>query len=51
MTTSTGKDVGRRLAGLSQLELAAVERYERSHGERAEVLERLRHMHCSEPLP
>jgi len=46
-----GDDVGWRLAGLSQLELAAVERYERSHGERADVLERLRHMHCSEPLP
>ena len=40
-----------RLAFLSQVELAAVEIYERSHDERPEVLERLRHMHCSEPLP
>jgi hypothetical protein len=40
-----------RLAFLSQVELAAVEIYERSHDERPEVLEKLRHMHCSEPLP
>jgi hypothetical protein len=46
-----GQDVGGRLASLSQVELAAVEIYERSHAERPEVLNRLRHMHCSEPLP
>jgi hypothetical protein len=45
------RDAGARLAFLSQVELAAVEIYERSHQERPEVLDRLRHMHCSEPLP
>jgi hypothetical protein len=40
-----------RLAFLSQVELAAVEIYERAHEERPEVLDKLRHMHCSEPLP
>jgi hypothetical protein len=46
-----GQQVGSRLYALSQVELAAVQIYERSHMERPEVLERLRHMHCSEPLP
>ena len=46
-----GHGVGRRLAALSQVELAAVEVYERSHMERPEVLDRLRYMRCSEPLP
>jgi hypothetical protein len=45
------KEVGARLHGLSQVELAAVETYERSHKNRPEVLDRLRYMHTSEPLP
>jgi hypothetical protein len=45
------KEIGARLHGLSQVELAAVESYERSHKNRPEVLDRLRYMHTSEPLP
>jgi hypothetical protein len=45
------KEVGARLHGLSQVELAAVETYERSHKNRAEVLDKLRYMHTSEPMP
>jgi hypothetical protein len=45
------KELGARLHDLSQVELAAVETYERSHGNRPEVLARLRYMHTSEPLP
>ena len=36
---------------LSQVELAAVESYERAHGNRSSVLEKLRYMRGSEPLP
>jgi hypothetical protein len=45
------KEVGARLHELSQVELAAVETYERSHKNRPEVLDKLRYMHTSEPLP
>jgi hypothetical protein len=45
------KEVGARLPELSQVELAAVEAYERSHKNRPEVLDKLRYMHTSEPLP
>jgi hypothetical protein len=45
------KQVGAQLAQLSQVELAAVETYERSHKERPEVLEKLRYMRSTEPLP
>ena len=44
------RGVGARLPELSQVELAAVESYERSHKERPEVLDKLRYMHTSEPL-
>ena len=45
------KELGARLSELSQVELAAVETYERSHQNRPEVLDKLRYMHTSEPLP
>jgi len=45
------KELGARLPELSQVELAGVETYERSHKNRPEVLEKLRYMHTSEPLP
>jgi hypothetical protein len=45
------KQVGARLHELSQVELAAVETYERSHRNRPEVLDKLRYMRTSEPLP
>jgi hypothetical protein len=45
------KQVGARLHELSQVELAAVETYERSHKDRREVLDKLRYMHTCEPLP
>jgi hypothetical protein len=45
------KEVGARLHGLSQVELAAVETYERSHKDRREVLAKLHYMHTIEPLP
>ena len=45
------KKIGVQLAQLSQVELAAVETYERSHEERPEVLHKLRYMRGSEPLP
>jgi hypothetical protein len=45
------KELGARLNKLSQVELAAVEGYERSHKDRPEVLAKLRYMHTSEPLP
>jgi hypothetical protein len=44
------KELGARLPELSQVELAAVETYERSHKNRPEVLDKLRYMHTSEPL-
>jgi hypothetical protein len=45
------KDVSERLSQLSQVELAAVETYERAHGNRPAVLNKLRYMHDTEPLP
>ena len=45
------KKIGARLAELSQIELAAVETYERSHRQRPEVLDKLRYMRTSEPVP
>ena len=45
------KQVSDRLAQLSQVELAAVETYERAHGDRPVVLMKLRYMRSSEPLP
>jgi hypothetical protein len=45
------REIGARLPELSQVELAAVETYERSHKDRREVLEKLHYMHSIEPLP
>lgn len=45
------KQVGDRLAQLSQVELAGVESYERAQDNRPAVLEKLRYMQGSEPLP
>jgi hypothetical protein len=45
------KQVGDRLSQLSQVELATVETYERAHGNRPAVLEKLRYMQGSEPVP
>jgi hypothetical protein len=45
------KKVSAQLHQLSQVELAAVERYERSHKGRPEVLDKLRYMRTGEPLP
>ena len=45
------KQVNDQLAQLSQVELATVETYERAHGSRPAVLEKLRYMRSSEPLP
>jgi hypothetical protein len=44
------KQVSDQLAQLSQVELAEVEAYERAHGSRPVVLEKLRYMRSSEPL-
>ena len=46
-----GKEVAGRLSPLSQVELAAVEAYERSHRDRPVVLNRLRWLRGNEPLP
>jgi hypothetical protein len=45
------KQVSDQLAQLSQVELAAVETYERAHGNRRVVLDKLRYMRSSEPMP
>jgi hypothetical protein len=45
------KEVIDRLSQLSQVELASVEIYERAHGNRPAVLDKLRYMHDTEPLP
>jgi hypothetical protein len=45
------KQVSDRLSQLSQAELAVVEAYERAHENRPAVLEKLRYMRGSEPLP
>ena len=44
------REVVVHLRELSQVELEAVERYERSHEERAEVLDKLRYMRSPEPV-
>src|SRR4051794_7077682 len=44
------RQIGARLEGLSQVELAAVEAYERSHLDRQPVLDKLRYMRTNEPL-
>ena len=46
-----GKQVVPQLSQLSQVELAAVEAHERSHRDRPVVLNRLRWLRASEPLP
>jgi hypothetical protein len=45
------KQINDQLSELSQVELAAVESYERAHGSRPVVLDKLRYMRTSEPLP
>ena len=45
------REIGTRLHALSQVELAAVEAYERTHLARQPVLDKLRYMRTSEPLP
>jgi hypothetical protein len=44
-------EVSDRLSHLSQVELAAVETYERAHGHRPAVLDKLRYMRGTEPVP
>jgi hypothetical protein len=45
------KEIADRLSQLSQVELATVEAYERAHEGRPVVLDKLRYMRGSEPLP
>jgi hypothetical protein len=45
------RQVIKGLSGHSQIELAAVESYERSHQDRKTVLDKLRYLRGSEPLP
>lgn len=45
------KEIVARMSGLSQVELAAAESYERSHQARPAVLDKLRYLHTPEPLP
>ena len=45
------KEIADRLSQLSQVELATVETYERAHAARPVVLDKLRYMSGSEPLP
>jgi hypothetical protein len=45
------KQIAGRLSQLSQVELATVETYERAHGARPVVLDKLRYMRGGEPLP
>jgi hypothetical protein len=45
------KEIADRLSQLSQVELAAVETYERAHEGRPVVLDKLRYMRGGEPLP
>jgi hypothetical protein len=44
-------EVSAKLSDLSQVELKAVEEYERSHSQRQVVLDKLRYMRTNEPLP
>jgi hypothetical protein len=45
------KEISEGLSQLTQVELAAVEAYERANGKRAVVLDKLRYMQGSEPVP
>lgn len=45
------RQVSDRLSQLSQVDLAAVETYERAHGNRPAILNKLRYMRGSEPVP
>jgi hypothetical protein len=45
------KQIRDQLSQLSQVELVAVETYERAHGGRPVVLDKVRYMRGSEPLP
>jgi hypothetical protein len=45
------KEIAQQLTQLSQAELAAVEAYERAHQGRTVVLDKLRYVRGSEPLP
>ena len=45
------KQIADQLSQLSQVELATVETYERAHEDRPVVLDKLRYMRGSEPLP
>jgi hypothetical protein len=47
----TEKQIANQLSRLSQAELATVETYERAHAARHVVLDKLRYMRGSEPLP
>jgi hypothetical protein len=47
----SAKEVMAHFRELSQVELAEVEEYERSHGNRRAVLAKLRYMRSPEPLP
>jgi hypothetical protein len=44
------KEIGARLPKLSQVELTALEAYERAHADRPKVLDKLRYMHTTEPV-
>ena len=45
------KQISDQLSQLSQVDLATIETYERAHASRPAVLEKLRYMRSSEPLP
>jgi len=45
------KEIADKLSQLRQVDLAAIEAYERAHDARPVVLDKLRYMRCSEPLP
>jgi hypothetical protein len=45
------KEIVNRLSALSQVEITEVEAYERAHANRPAVLDKLRYMHDTEPLP
>jgi hypothetical protein len=45
----TAEDIGGRLAGLSQSDLAAVDAYERTHGDRSTIRSRIETLRADEP--
>jgi hypothetical protein len=47
----TDKEIADMLSQLSQVQLAAIEAYERAHGARPVVLDKLRYMRGGAPLP